>query len=818
MLRNYLTVAVRNLVRHRLYALINVVGLAVGIAACTLILLYIQAELDWDQGVVRGECVYRVVRETRSEDEVTHDERTSGGLAPVLREEYPEVSDAGRLLRRDAWVKYRQEVFGQVVCVAERAVFDMLHFPLVHGTVASALSRPSTAVITQSLSRKLFGERDPVGEVVTVESSVVGGDYTVTGILRDFPGNVTMRFDLLTSRADAAWWLSWNPTGFRYRETYVRLDPQCEPEKLAERMSEIILRHMGEETHANSRYHLQPFERIYLHSRSDYGISRSDYDDSGVTYGDISTVRGAALVAGFILLIAAVNFVNLATARSASRAREVGMRKVAGARREELVVQFIGESVLLALVAYVLALGLAEAAQERIADLTGLELSLTADGGAVALGVLGLSVCVGILAGAYPAFYLSGFRPAGVLKGSVATGRGRGKLRKGLVTAQFAISVALAVATAVVYTQLQYLRKRDLGFDREAVVELPIFRSARDSGLWGPAGVELFRQYNTVKEAFLQHPRVVGATATRFLLGRYAATQPFVAEGTAQDEWHMHMLGVDEDFLDFYGMEIVAGTGFSRSLAPLGIMERGQRGLGEEYILNETAVKRLGWTDPVGKRFWWQPLGKGTVVGVVGDFHFLSLREQLLPLVLTPQFNAMKYLQLRIVSGNLEETLGFLEETWKSFVPNRPFEFAFLDGRLDRLYRAEAQQGQLFGGFACLAIFVACLGLFGLTAFAAEQRTKEIGVRKVLGATIPGIVGVLSSDFVKLVVAANAIAWPVAWYGLRQWLQGFPYRVEVGAGVFLLSGAATLVVAFLTVGYQAVKAACANPVDALRQE
>ena len=819
MLKSYLKIVVRNLINHRSYSAVNILGLAVGMACCILAVLYIDHEFGYNLNHEKADRLYRVIRQTRSGGQTTFGMRTSGGLGNALRNDYPEVEQAVRLLTRTGWVQYGEKVFRQRFCLADKNILKMFDFPLIQGDAETVFEEPQTVLITQELAQKLFGAEDPIGKTIAVEEDIMGYDYKVAGVLRDMPARTTLQFDILSTTVEVTWpevWVDWIPAGYRHIENYVLLKEGHDPGQFEAKLSEVILHQMGEKVYADNRYRLQPFERIYLYSNRDYGL-RSTY------LGDIAHLYLFALIAAFILLIGCVNFVNLTTARAFGRAWEVGLRKVVGAHRRQLIVQFLGESTLLSFLALALALAMVLWILPTFNVFVERQIVFQATNIPVMVGILGLTFCVGVVAGSYPAFFLSAFQPAAILKGVSKSGQRSVWLRKSLVVSQFAISVLLMIFTWAVYNQGAFLKNKSLGFTRDQVIELPLFSMAGDTELWG-RGWQLKEGYNAVKEAFSRHPHVLQATTSWFSMGQFAVSGAFRTADA--DERFMQMLGADEDFLDFYGIELTAGANFTRLHAETTNTERRDQKLEEQFILNETAVRQLGWTDPIGKRlirkaggtFWENGLRPGAVIGVVKDFHFKSLREKVAPLVLVAELRNTQYLHLKINPRDLSETLAFLQSTWKHYLPNRPFTFSFLDDKLNDLYRDEARLSQLFSAFALLAVFVACLGLYGLATSSVEQRTKEIGIRKILGASISNLFLLVVKDFIKLVFLANLIVCPIAYYAMNQWLQNFAYRIEPGAEPFLFVGVLTIVTAVATVSFRSLQAAATNPVDSLRCE
>lgn len=822
MFQNYLIVALRNVMRHKSYSLINVLGLATGMACVVLIMLFIQYELRYDQNHAKADQIYRVLRETRSDTKRLTNERTSGALAHVLQNDYPEVHQVVRTARNWAWINHGKKGFFQSFCLADENILDVFTFPLVKGNRQTALREPSTILITQEIAQKYFGQEDPIGKTVTVDYRNFGGEYRIVGVLKDIPPNSFVRFDFLISPLTASNRFfrldTWEPSGHRYFETFIYLPQANHVQALEQKIQDIFGRYMGDEVAKTNTYHLHPLNRAYLHSTPDFNMRWSR--ESG-NYGDINTIYAFSLIAFFILLIACINFMNLSTARATARAEEVGLRKVVGAHRVQLITQFLGESTLLSILALIVALFLTYLFLPTFNMFVDKQLSLNiANNTSILLTLPIIALCVGMLSGSYPAFFLSAFQPVHVLKGAAQISSKSAWFRKGLVVFQFAISVTLIIGTTVVYTQLNHIRTKDLGFDKTQTLVLPIFIRARETKTWGGYGMGLKTKYNMVKHEFSQHPNVLQATTSQYLPGIYAGTQQFGAEGQIRE---MAPFCIDENFLAFYDIELITGRNFTKTY----IERIAQEGSHDnyEFILNEAAVKEFGWTDPVGKPFVWKHMrggteinSHGTIIGVVKDFHTGSLRNPIAPIVFFPWISQLRALQLKVTPTNLPETLQFLEAKWDALMPDRPFEYYFLDEGIDEHYQVDIQLSQVFSSFSLLAIFIACLGLFGLTAFTTQQRTKEIGVRKILGASVSHIIYLLSRDIIKLVLIAVLIACPMGYYAMNEWLQDFTYRISLSSWMFIISGLLALLIALATVSYQAFKSATSNPVDALRNE
>ncbi len=827
MFRSYLIATIRTLLKNRGLTAINILGLAIGMASVILIALYIQYEFSYDRHHANATRIYRVFRSVSMENTTSVSPRASGALAPALKRDFPEVQEAIRTQLLTSWVKTDDHFFQQDVCVADREIFNVFTIPFVTGDPGTALTQPGSIVLTESMSRKFFQNQDPIGKTLQVDHQALSGTgtYFVTGIVRDFPPNSTFYFDCLTATprgALADMWSIWQPTGaYRPFFTYILLPEGYEHRALQQKLPDLIAQYMGDEVRQTTRYIVQPLTRVYLYTHPDLGRQFTGY-------GDIKQVYAFGLVAGFILVLACVNFMNLSTARSSTRAREVGLRKVVGASRQQLIGQFLGESVLMAIAAMIVALALVELILPWFNSFIQRDLVLhRTENLWWLIGLIGFGVSIGVLAGSYPAFVLSSFLATQVMKGDWIPGSKHVGLRKALVIFQFAISIAFITGTVVVQEQLAYIRNKDLGFDKDLVVGIPIFIYSRQ--LHHGSSEDLRRRIPTVKQVFMAHPNILKATATRFPQGWYITTDTFRAEGSDAD-WQMGVFDIDEDYLDFFNIELAAGRIAPEppelperieSRAELQEYEKKVQEFikkGQPYILNETAAQQLGWDEPIGKRFKEKNGPEGYVIGVMKDFHVQTLHNAIRPVTFIIRGTA-KLLYLKLGTQNIPETLAFIEKTWREFLPQIPFTYHFLNDDLTRVrYENEIRTGNALAVFSGLTVFVACLGLLGLISFRAEQKTKEIGIRKVLGASVFSIFGLLSKEFVKLVIIACVIASPIAYLFAGRWLQDFAYRIDLHLIYFLIGGALALLLAIATMIYQALKAARTNPVDALRTE
>ena len=808
LLLSYLKTGLRSLWRHRVYSTLNVTGLSIGLAGCILVMLHVKAQFSVDAFHTDGDRIYRVVRETRSSSgDRSFQSGASGALAGALKTDFPDVEEAVRFWRWGVTLRTGGSAFRAQMAIADPHVFEFLSLPLLSGRPEEVLASPFSAVVSRQKSLTVFGEADPIGKTIHLEERLFEGDYTITGVMDDPPAESAFDPDVIISTPAASTplnvWEGWTPMQtFRPVWTLVRLREGADPVELELKLPDFVERHMGSKTRETASYHLQPLERIHLYSRVDYGI------------GEGSDIRGLQLFVGialFTLIIACLNFVNLATARWATRSREVGLRKVVGARRPQLVVQFTGEGILVVGFATMLAFLVVEMVKPWFLDLTGggggLSPVLEAES---LLWIATLASTVGLLAGTYPAIFLSRFDPARVMK-STGGGAGAGGswLRKGLVVFQFALSVLLILGAGVVYFQHQYMMSKDLGFDEERVIVLPLF--VVDLNQKSNRADWLSYRHETVKQAFAKHPNVLSATAYRYPIGSVAGRMRVLRpEGATGGEWQVAMNEIDADFLSTFGLQVVAGRGFRHG---------DPHDEARLFVINETAARSFGWTEPVGKQIKWPGIDvTGTVIGVIRDFHAEPVREAIRPTVYT-YWNRFYYnLGLKVRGEDLPSTLAFLEETWARFLPDKAFQYSFLDESLNGLYRREERFGRIVTVFAGLSVSVACLGLLGLVAFTGERRSREIGVRKVLGASTLSVLYLMSQEFAILVLTGGVLSLPIGYYLAREWLAGFAFHIQVGPALFAGAVATAVLIAAVSVASQALRAALADPARVLRAE
>lgn len=792
MFKNYLKIAFRNLWKQKVYSFINILGLAVGMSACLLIYLFINNELRFDRFHEKGERIYRLNEVQRFEG--ISPQRVALSMypmGPALRETYPEIVDfvrfvnGGTVLRNDP-----KQIIVEKTFWTDPAFFAIFDFTLRHGDRATALNEPNSAVLTEETAQKLFGTDDVIGKTFLQGER----QLKITGVLQNVPKTSHLQFDALVSvntieNEDKAMLQNW---GSNWLVTYLLLAPGADIEKLEQAFPQFLEKNMGERKKFYELY-LQPLQQVHL------GSTNVTHDYHNWQKFDGKYIAVFSLLAVFVLVIATINFMNLATARSSSRSKEVGVRKSIGAHRMQLAQQFLGESVLLAFIALAVALLLTELALPLLNTISRRTLELNLFNDPILLpSIAGFTFLLGLVAGLYPALFLSAFEAAEVLKDKKAASGRKATLRNVLVVAQFAIAIALIVGTALTVQQFRLMRDRNPGFQRDQIVLLKMNGTSN-------------KKYDLLKEEFLRNPAVLAVTASGQRLGNNIHQNSARTKGDSAEirlsPSHLH---VARNFIEFYGLEIVAGRAFSEEV----LTDKRFA-----YIVNEALVKDLGWQDPLGKQFgvsWEDTLG--TVIGVVKDFNFNSLHHKIEPLYISSQDWGYDEMSIKISPQNYTAALSHLETIWNEHVPDRPFQYIFLDEHFAMLYLADKQVSQIVGVIAGLAVFTACLGLFGLAAITTEQRTKEIGIRKVLGASLLNLITLLAKNFARLVLLAFFLAAPVAYFIMQSWLQNFVYRVEIGWWVFLAAGGAALVIALATISTHALKAALANPVKTLRYE
>ncbi len=787
MFGNYMKIALRNLRKNRTHSVLNVSGLTVGLAAFILIALYVQHELSFDQYHENADRMYRVVRENRT--------FTPPPLGPALKEKLPEVEAAARIIRStDFLVSYGQENFlEEEFFWAEGEMFKIFSIPFLKGDSETALEDPAAILLSQRTAEKYFGDEDPMGKVLAVNG---GSSFVVSGVFENMPDNSHLRMDVVVPYVtyfriygnDITSWMS------NYCYTYTLLQEGTDPAAFESKIHLVIERPLFEQAGIKepfpTLYEIQPVTGIHLHSHRLQEISVNN---------DIKYVLLFSSVAFLILLIACVNYMNLATARSIRRGKEVGMRKVVGARRGQLILQFLGESLATALLAMGLSLILIKFALPAFNHLVERELSFNPVANPqLFFGLVLIVLFVGLFAGSYPALSVSGFKPITMLSRSFSRSAKGSALRNVLVLVQFSISIILIVCTLTVRSQLDFVKKADMGYNREQIITLPVRdRSVRQN-------------IEAIRTELLRNPGIAAVSAAHRLPNDIDTFTSRDWTGRNPDEpITIYYNMADSDYVGLFGLEIVDGRNFSKEFSS---------DPGGAFLVNETAVKVAEWDSVIGRKMSHLGGPPGTIVGVLKDFHLHSLHRPIEPLYVYYNPGSFSQLAIKIKAADIPATLNYVEGVMKRFSPSYLFNFSFFDEVFERAYLTEQRMGNIFSSFAVLAIIIACLGLFGLAAFAAEQRTKEIGIRKVLGASVSMIILLLSREFVRWVLLANVIAWPIAYLAMNRWLQNFAYRTHIEIMVFLISGGAALLIATLTVSYQAVKSAQADPVGSLRHE
>ncbi|GHB54903.1 ABC transporter permease [Persicitalea jodogahamensis] len=794
MLSNYLKIAWRNLRRDKFYSLINILGLTIGITCGLLLLLYVTDELSYDRYHKNADQIYRVVTEIHEPDKTNH----WGGIQPpavkTMKEKYPSVENYVRFFPNGTTTFRRgeQRFSEEDIYAADSTVFDIFSYNFVAGDPNTALDAPGSVVLTRELAQKFFGSNEALGQYLRTDDTT---SYQVTGVIEGVPKNSHFRFNALLSLNSRQ--QQNNGWGGFFVTSYVLLAKGTDPKTIESKSPQLYDEFMApifERMGIKIAYQLQPLTSIHLYSKMD-----------GETGGDIGYVYTFSAVAFFMLLLASINYMNLATARSARRAKEVGLRKVMGSVKSALIAQFLSESVLMTTIALLASVLLVVLLLPFFNTVSGKEIELAQLLQPQFLFIaLGIVVFTGFVSGSYPAFYLSSFAPASVLKGTFK-GRGDGFFRKALVITQFSVSLVMLICTWIVFQQLNFMQNQDMGYDREQVLTIN-YRDDQPSG-----------RYESFRRSLLTNPDIERVATAGQPASNMGGRVIFGVEtNTGMKDMAFKPASIDHDYLDAMGMKIVQGRGFS---------EKTLADTLNSVLVNEAAVKRMGWKEPLGKKIMLDGLPQdgqnapptAKVVGVVKDFHQQSLYNPIEPLVLLYD-RALPVTHIKIAAKDADKTLAFIKQKWTETYPDKVFEYSFLDQDFESAYHADVLRGQIFTTFSILTILIACLGLFGLATFTTEQRVKEIGVRKVLGASVSSVVVLLSRDFTKLVLFSFPIAIPIAYFSMDKWLQSFPYKTDIHVWVFLAACVLTLLICWATVIYQSVKAALMNPVKSLRSE
>ena len=806
MLKNYLKATLRNLLRYKGFAAINIASLSIGIIACLTIGLFVWDEWQYDKNIPGAQNIYRIYNERRDNSNITHAACVPPAYTKFLQQQYPEIDTTARILMvRD---KFLME-FGDKKAYEEKGIFvdgsflQVFPLRLIKGDPATALAAPKTIVISEALAKKYFGNEDPVDKILRIDK----GDVTVKGVFTELPDHFHLAFNYLISLPTAglpqermdAW--TWNQF-----YTYVKLKPGANVEQLQQKFQAYVKKEIHPTLRQSGSTFLPFFQQL-----KDIHLKSSDFIYDNAIRGNETTVKALAIIALFVLVIACFNFINLATARSFRRAKEIGVRKVVGAERKQLIFQFISETVLLSFFSMLIAAIVTSLLIPALNRFTDKAIDFNPFTNPVlCLLLLGGAAIIGILSGIYPALVLSGFQPIKVLKSVNISGNGDGKpwLRQALVVVQFSLSALLIVSTMIVYKQTNYLNDKDLGFNKEQIVYFQI----RDS---------IENNLETFKSELKRSPNIVSVTSGYGLPGdQFAGDGVIVPGANGNTEYSANVFIGDHDYTKTLGLKIITGRDFSRDMST---------DVDEAFLINETAAKEFGFGSPekaIGQRLHWKkwnpdtlnPVKMGKVIGVVQDFHYKSLHEKVTASVIQIYPGVNFKIAVKLKTADISNTISFINNVWNRFSPGYPLDYNFMDETYGKMYKSEQKLASLLWIFTIMAIVVGCMGLLGLAAFSAEQRTKEIGIRKVLGASVFNIVSLLSKTFLKLVLIASAIAFPLAWWAMNNWLEDFPYRVNIGWSVFGVATVAALAIALLTVSFHAIRAAIVNPVKSLRSE
>ncbi len=814
MISNYIKIAIRNLIRHKAYSFINIFGLALGITVCILILLFVKDELSYDKFYENNDRIYRLSREwlnSSNKETSLHLARVAPPIAPLLKNDYPHLIEEITRVRADyqTLLKIDDRAFEEEHFYwADQSYLNIFKHNFIYGEAEGALSEPASLVLTRKIAVKYFGNMNPVGKTIIYQDGSDEFEFKVTGVIEDLPANTHFPFDILGSFktiipifGEEFFMTNWGSNNFL---TYILLKESIQASQLRNELPKFLDKHLtaafqsffgklpDNKPSETNILHMQKLTDIHLHSHLSSEIQVN---------GDINNVYVFTIIAFFTLLIACINFMNLATARSSKRAREIGMRKVLGAERTQLIYQFLGESLFISFIATMLAIVFVLIVLPYFNSFVEKEMVFSVFGDPlIGLGLIALLFLVGIISGSYPAFLLSGFIPLKILKGNNSPGSNTSILRKVLVVSQFAVSIVLIVCVGVVTSQMDYLKNKKLGFNKDQIVILP-------------AAPTMFENQESFKNRLFNNVGVKNISFSKLipsdkLLNSWGG-RTVDGENPGPVNFRIAVVEMDYDFFDTYEMEIIAGRKQSMEFATDSL---------EAFVINEEAVKQLGWTlDNAVNRPFEYGNRKGKVVGVVEDVYFESLHNKISPQIYVIQPRVYK-VSVKISGENVTATLEFLKNIWAEYRRDYPFIYSFLDEEFNELYKSEQRLGNIFQYFSLLAIIIACLGLFGLASFIAEQKTKEIGIRKTLGASVGSIVYILSLDFVKLVLIANIIAWPIAYFAMGKWLGTFAYAAELSVFTFVISAVIALAIALFTISFQSVKAAITNPIDSIKYE
>jgi len=795
MLQNYVKIAVRNIKKYKGYSFINICGLAIGIICCLFIFLFISEELSYDSYHKDKDRIFRIA--TKFETNTFADKWAAIGPAvgPYVKRDFPQVEYTARIFHiEQPLVKNNNQIFyEEKVYYADQDLFTIFSTPFLQGNPTKALTRSNTVVLSEQMAKKYFSQEIPIGKTISINAE----EFEITGVVKNNPTNTHFKYELLVSMESFEDAISYPNWGWTVFHTYLKLAPQVDRKEFKNIICDLEDNYVTTEIIENrgykNSYFLQPVTDIHLHS---------NIRDEIETPGNPLYVTMIGIIGLLILLIACINFMNLATARFTKRAKEVRLRKVVGAQRRQLIVQFLSESLLMSLIAFIIAFSISFAVLPIFNELSGKEFTLNdiVQIKTILVSVL-LMIVVGFFSGSYPALYLSMTKSDSFLQTGRSSGSGSSFLRKVLVVGQFAISIALLAGTFIVYTQLDFMKNKDLGFDKQQKLLIS----------W-EADSSIAKHYKTIKSEFLQLSGVNGITVSSGIpgYGIYGWQIQIVGESDNKKQYFSVCL-IDDDFIPEYKIEMAAGRAFKKGMTT---------DIKGPLIINETAVKSLGWQFPeeaLGKHLLGGP-ADGKIIGVMRDFHFKGIQTKIGPLVMVYSPDYFSYASITVDIRNLDKTLSRIEKKWQELNPGGLFTYRFVDSIFDMFYRSNERTAKLFGLFTILSIFISCLGLFGLTSYTAEQKKKEIGIRKVLGASIPGITILISKKFIKWICIAILIAIPIAYFTMDKWLQNFAYRIDIGIWIFIFSAVIAIFIALLTVSFQTIKAAVANPVHSLKYE
>lgn len=794
MIKNYIKIAFRNLWRHKGFSIINIIGLAIGMTAAFLIFMYVKFELSYDNFNEKSDQIYRIVSDIKTPTETLNWSSSIAPIGPALQQDYPEIKantrifGAGFLVQRgDSKLQENNALF------AEPSLFKIFSFPVIKGDVDKAFSLPNTVVLTEKAAKKYFGNENPIGQSLILDGK---NPASVVAVVKDVPSNSHFKFDMLVSIATIAKQSKdrLNQWGNFGNFTYILLPKGYDANKLQSRMKAFVNRHYtaaDKKQGMDYSFFLEPLKDVYM-------VSKRGAPESGNLYN----VRIFSIIAVFILLIACINFINLTTARATERAKEVGIRKVIGAMKQQLTIQFLSESVIICLISFLFSALFSFLLLSLFNQLAGKVISDSIFHNGYLFQLFLIACVIGLCAGLYPALVLSNFKPVTILKGRFSKSTKGILLRKGLVVTQFTISIVLIIGTIVVYNQLSFMRNQSLGFQKNQMLTIDF---SGDSAIQS--------RQDIIKNELKKIPNVLGATASGAIpgFGNSVAYSEIQNQAGAMQQMNMNMYDIDYDFIPQFEMKLAAGRIFSKSFGT---------DTTQAIVINEATAKSLGYrnaADAVGRNYsQWGRTGK--IIGVLKDFHFQSLQETVKPLNMRINLRGTGAFTLKIEAKNVPATISAIQSRWRALAPERPFNYVFVDETFNKQYASEVTFGNLFVNFAVLAIFISCLGLLGLASYSTIQRTREIGIRKVLGASVSGIVNMLSQEFLILVLISSLIAFPIAWFTMHSWLQDFAYRISISWWIFVFAGVLALVIAFTTVSFQAIKAALTNPVKSLRSE